>query len=277
MEQVTMVDFEHMRLGFVGTGTITAAVVSGLRANQPSGPQICLSPRNAAVAARLASMFSGVTVADSNQGVLDCSDFVILAVRPQIARDVLAALRFNSEHRVISLIATFSREQVQSLVRPAISVTCAVPLPPVAAGLGPTAMFPPDSVVAALFDRVGLAVEVASEKELHALLAGSAAMAAFFATLDNLQSWLQEQGVAAATARNYVAMMFHGLGRVAQTSKRPFVELTSEFKTKGGLNEQFADELAGAGVFASYSAALDSILARIERNTTAGPPVTRTT
>ena len=65
-----------MRLGFVGTGTIAAAMVEGL------GGGAVLSPRGAVVAADLSRRFPGVTVADSNQAVLDQSDMVVLAMWP---------------------------------------------------------------------------------------------------------------------------------------------------------------------------------------------------
>ena len=260
---------EGARLGFLGTGTITSAIVAGLSSKSPPCYSVCLSPRNAYVAAQLASTFPQVSVAASNQKMLDCSDIVFLAVRPQIASEVLADLKFRPDHRVISLVATFSLDKIATLVKPANKVTCAVPMPTVAEHLGPTAIFPPDPAAAMLFGRLGVAIEVTTESEFQALAATTAAMASYFALLDTLLSWLTAHGVSAATGRAYVSMMFYGLSQVAQQSDRSFVELAGEFKTKGGLNEQLVAELAGKGVFDAYAAALDRILARIRAN--AGP------
>src|SRR3546814_6581800 len=72
----TMTDSTPARLGFIGTGTIAAAIVEGLAL---SGEEpILLSPRNADIAARLSDRFSHVGVANDNQAVLDQSDLVIL-------------------------------------------------------------------------------------------------------------------------------------------------------------------------------------------------------
>jgi pyrroline-5-carboxylate reductase len=60
-----------MKLGFIGTGEITAAMVTGLSSSQTARPSIRLSPRNAAIAANLANRFANVSVASSNQDVLD--------------------------------------------------------------------------------------------------------------------------------------------------------------------------------------------------------------
>jgi pyrroline-5-carboxylate reductase len=258
-------DVSLMRAGFVGTGTITSAIVTGMRADAGSAAPIALSPRNRDVAARLAARFPQVFVAASNQDVLDRSDVVFIAVRPQVAQDVLAALRFRSDHRVISLVATFSRDRIAALVQPAGSVTCAVPLPTVADRLGPTAICPPDSVAAAIFGKLGVAIEVATESEFQALWSSTAVMATFFLLLDTLCAWLTNHGVPPARARDYVATMFGGLGVVGRSASASFARLADEFATKGGLNEQCAAELARAGVFQACSAALDAVLARLQR------------
>jgi pyrroline-5-carboxylate reductase len=253
-----------MRLGFLGTGTIASAVVTGLCTDQANTCRIVLSPRNPQVAARLASAFAQVRVAGSNQDVIDVSDTVFLAVRPQVAQEVLAALAFRPEQRIISLVAMHSRDRIAALVRPAASVCCAVPLPTVAMGLGPTVIFPPDPVAASLFNRLGMAVEVANESELQALWASTALMATYFTLLDTVASWLAGRGVSASTAREYIAMVFDGLGRVPRQSGAPFAQLAAEFKTRGGLNEQAAEQLRRSGVFDACALALDAILARIE-------------
>src|SRR3546814_5110849 len=94
----TMTDSTPARLGFIGTGTIAAAIVAGLAL---SGEEpILLSPRNADIAARLSARFSHVGVANDNQAVLDQTDLVILAVRPPIADSVLEDLKFGHDPRL---------------------------------------------------------------------------------------------------------------------------------------------------------------------------------
>src|SRR3546814_12197537 len=116
------------RLGLIGTGTVAAAIVEGLAmsGNEP----ILLSPRNADSAADLASRFSHVGVASDNQAVIDDSDLVILAVRPQIADAVLGPLRFRPDHRILILIATVSLARLRAWPAPAVQVVRAGPLPP---------------------------------------------------------------------------------------------------------------------------------------------------
>ena len=103
-----------MRLGFIGTGTITRAVVIGLLRFGVSFQRISLSPRNAETAAELAALDSRVHVCGNNQEVLEASDVVCLAVIPQIAADALRELHFDSRHHVISFIARISLERVRN-------------------------------------------------------------------------------------------------------------------------------------------------------------------
>ncbi|MDB5705172.1 MAG: F420-dependent oxidoreductase [Sphingomonas bacterium] len=259
-----------MNLGFVGTGTISAAIVRGLGAAFGEGSTIHLSPRGADIAAGLARQFPHVRVAASNQAVLDASQVVMLAVRPQIATDVIGDLAFRPDHHVISLIATFSLETLADLVAPARTVTRAVPLPAVALGRGPTAIFPPDPVAAGLFDRTGSSIQVDSADRFDALSAATATMASYFAFADSIACWLTAQGVAAPDSRRYVAAIFEGLAATAAAaSDQGFASLATEHATLGGLNEQLLKRLDG-GLNASLQHGLDEILSRIRAGSASG-------
>jgi pyrroline-5-carboxylate reductase len=91
-----------MRLGFVGTPEVTSSIVTGLRSSGGTGHSVCLSPRNPVIARDLATRFGGVSIASSNQEVLDLCDTVVIAVRPAAAREILSALRFRTDHHIVS-------------------------------------------------------------------------------------------------------------------------------------------------------------------------------
>src|SRR5260370_1759278 len=89
-----------MRLGFIGTGTITQAVVTGLLRFGVTFDHISLSPRNAETAAGLAALDGRVRACANNQEVLETSDIFCLAAVPQITTDVSSTLRFDSRHHL---------------------------------------------------------------------------------------------------------------------------------------------------------------------------------
>src|SRR5258708_38288650 len=118
-----------MQLGFIGTGEITSAIVTGLSSSGIIAHSIWLSPRNSAIANGLANCFQGISVASCNQEVLDHSDTIVIAGRPSAAPDVRSELRFRSNHQVISLVSALSLRSLSELALPAVRIARPVPLP----------------------------------------------------------------------------------------------------------------------------------------------------
>lgn len=252
-----------MRIGFLGTGTITRAIVTGLLHVDAPFEHIYLSPRNTGMASKLAALDERITVCCTNQEVLDASDIVCLAVVPQIAAEVLGELDFEDRHHVISFIAGVSLSDLEKTIGKAHAIVRAVPLPAVAAAKGSTAICPPDDVTRRLFAYVSTPVEVADESKFDALSAVTATMASFYAVLDTQAAWLVAQGIDYDSARAYLAGYCTGLAHETSMSDKPFYELVRDSMTPGGINEQLHGELYGNGAYASYSEALDNVLRRI--------------
>jgi pyrroline-5-carboxylate reductase len=254
-----------MKLGFIGTGAITTAIVTGLCTASKTPKGLVVSPRNAAKSAALAARFPQLAVAATNQAVVDDSDWVFLAVRPQVAREVLRPLRFRPEQRIVSLIATVSAADVGDLVAPATAIVRAVPLPTVARRLGPIAICPPDADVADLFDRIGTAVPVADDHSFDALWAVTGLVAPYYALVERTSRWLEGQHVEAEAAERYVGALVHALSVEAVQAGHPeFASLAKHAQTPGGLNEQALRQLTEAGWYDAVARVLDVILARIE-------------
>jgi pyrroline-5-carboxylate reductase len=253
-----------MKLGFIGTGALASAIVTGLKSLADDDLSILLSPRNERTAASLASRCSGVRIAADNQAVLDGSGIVMLAVRPQVAREVLSELAFRPNHHVISLFGTLSRETVVPLTAPAGRVTRALPIPMVAQRQGATLVYPPDPLVSSLFGRLGKVIEVEDPAEFDALATATATFATYFRYLDTIQTWLQWHGVEHTRARDYVASLYKALGNAPESAPNTdFMHLSQEYATRGGTNEQVLRELNERHLFNAISEGLDGVHRRI--------------
>ena len=248
-----------MILGFVGTGTITEAMVRGVKSSSLADWPVILSPRNAQVAARLAAL-PGVSVASSNQEVCAPADLVILAVRPQIAKEVLTGLSIDVP--VISLIAGLDHGRIEDWTG-SPQVCRAVPLPFVAEGRDATPVFPPDPVAVALFDALGLAVPVATKAEFDLLAALSALMGSFFGLAETASGWAVTQGLPEAQTRAYLGRLFANLGQVMRDDPASLTQLRHDHSTKGGLNEQIWRDFAAKGGAEALTQALGAALTRI--------------
>ncbi|PZV35871.1 NAD(P)-binding domain-containing protein [Mesorhizobium kowhaii] len=158
-----------MRLGFVGTGTISSAVIAGLMQSDLKIEQITVSPRNSETAAKLAERYSRVSIGRDNQDVVDTSQVVFLAVRSQVAEAIIKEIRFRPEQHIVSFIPVFSIETISEWIGVPAKLTRAVPLPFVAQGMGATAFYPSDETISAVFAELGTAVAVTDLQEYEVL------------------------------------------------------------------------------------------------------------
>jgi pyrroline-5-carboxylate reductase len=253
-----------MKLGFIGTGALTAAIVTGLKSDADNSVSVVLSPRNEEIAANLASHYPNVRVAADNQAVLDECDTVMLAVRPQLAHHVLPELKFRRDHHLISLIATLSREEIVGLTAPAGHVTKALPMPMIAYRLGATIIYPPDPAVAELLGRLGKVIEVETSGEFDALSVVTATYATYFKYLETIHNWLKTHSVPDAKARDYIATLYRAIGTAPETApETDFAHLAQDYATRGGINEQVLRELTARNVFDALAESLDSVHRRI--------------
>lgn len=243
------------RVGFVGTGAITAAMVTGLGAESY---EICVSPRNATIARDLAARFGNVTVASSNQDVLDRTDTIVVAVRPVVAAEILTSLRFRPDHRVISVVSGLSLSRIAAIVAPARTIVRAVPLPSVANRMGPTVIHPSDGVTADLFNAMGTTFVAVSEDAFETFCAVTATIAPFFAFVDTIAVWITQHGISEAQARDYTVRMMRGL-----VDKQDFQSAVAEHATPGGINEQLLQHLLARRTFDALTDGLDAVLRRI--------------
>lgn len=255
-----------MNLGFVGTGEITSAIVTGLCAGSTGDLSIRLSPRNHEVAMRLADRFAAVSIASSNQDVLDASDVIVVAVRPPVASSVLAELRFRPDHCVISVVSGLSCRSLSELIAPAVRIVRAVPLPSTARQHGPTAIYPADRHAQDLFARIGTVFPVDTEQQFEAMFATTATIAFTYAVMEAVASWLTAHGVQDRTAREYIARMYCGLScAVAESPDQSFDSFVKAHATAGGINEQFLAKFGKSGVLDAIPDGLTAVLNRIGR------------
>ncbi|MEO5615686.1 MAG: pyrroline-5-carboxylate reductase [Cypionkella sp.] len=251
-----------MRLGFIGTGTITAHMVRGLKASALAEWPIVISPRNVAVAAELARL-PGVTVADSNQAVIEACDLVILAVRPQVAEAVIKPLVFAQDRPVLSLVAGLHSATLAEWTG-AKDIARAIPLPFVERHEGVTPVFPPQPQAMQIFAALGTALPVDDLAAYDAYAAASALMGSYFGLLETAVAWMVAQGHSAPDAARYLRGLFGSLGDVLREKPTSFEQLREDHSTKGGLNEMIFQRFVQGGGGDAMQAALTAAFKRVQ-------------
>jgi pyrroline-5-carboxylate reductase len=251
-----------MTFGIIGVGAIGASIVAGLSEANEVPPSILLSPRNAQVSARLASRYPNVTACADNQTVMEGATTLILCLRPQDAPAVLRTLHFSARQSIVSVMAGISIEKLRLLVAPATAIARSIPLPAVARREGLTPILPPGGEAKALFDRLGGTIELEDVQVFDAISASTATIAAHFAYLSAISTWLAQHGVSPDQAAAYVAAMFAGLTPALQGGER-FDRLAHDHATRGGINELFLAHLTRSGVFESVDQGLHKVFQRL--------------
>lgn len=244
-----------MRIGFIGTGTISAAVIEGLQ-SLPEAPEVIVSPRSEATSLALAAKFKRVSRAQSNAEVAS-ADVVFLGMRPMHLEEAMAGIDFKAGQIVASMVAGFSLSDIKARW-PQATVCRFIPLPGIARGKGPMATYPAVPEIIKLMSPLGDLFVAPDEARIH-----FGGLNSFMSSYYELQRALIDVGTGAGLsetdARGFVVSL---LGMLADTAQRTpdaaFGSLVEEHQTKGGLNERVRATLLAQGWFDAPRAAMNA-------------------
>jgi len=255
-----------MRLGFIGTGKIASSVITGICNSKISFKKILVSPRNRNVAQRLKRKFRKVSIAKNNQEIVNACNWIFLAVTPKVGKKIIPNLKFRSNQKVISFIATINLAQLRKAIGKKVKIVRAIPLPPISIRKGPVPICPPDKQVKSFFNKLGTTVEIKNEKSSKNFWATSGMMAPFYELLKVLSDWLVKRGIKRNEAQKYITSLFVALSEDSvMNSKKDLKYLVKDSQTPKGLNEQAVKQLRKAGFYRSIEKSLNSILRRLNK------------
>lgn len=249
-----------MRVGFIGTGEIAAAMVEGLSGR---GHELIISERNAEITAGLAGRFSDVQV-KSNAEVVAGSDVVFLCLMAGVARDVLGALPWRSDQAVISVMVDVPLADLAVLCAPASDIALTIPLSSVATGASVLPCHPDSDALRALFGESDTIIAVPTEAGLNAHFAASALSAPLLNLMQTGAQWLGEQTGDPKRAEIYVAGVFAGFLRQMSLQGADFEQLLNGLATEGGLNATLKQQMADAAAPDALREGLEGLKGRLK-------------
>ena len=248
-----------MRVGFIGTGEIAAAMVEGLSGR---GHELLVSERNGAVAADLNTRFSDVVVA-ANEDVVAGADVVFLCLMAGVARDVIGTLPWRADHAVISVMVDVPLADLAGLCAPAHDIALTIPLSAVAVGGSALPCHPESAALQALFGESDMIIPVPTEAGLNAHFAASALSAPLLSLMQTGAAWLGNQTGDPKGAEAYVAGVFAGFFNQMAQQGADFEQLLHSLATEGGLNATLKGKMAEAGAPDVLRAGLDGLKPRL--------------
>ena len=226
-----------MKIGFLGVGTVSMAVIEAMATRGGDQDTIFLSPRGEKRSTELAAKYQHCVRLDSNQAVIDASDMVVISMLPNQVEDALADLAFRSDQIIASFIAGIPPSGIAKLTAPATQVSQLIPLPAIVHHKGPLVICPAHPDVEREFAGLGDIVILDDETKIRVLSVTSATMSTYFTYQNTIIDWTIANGINPDTASKYVRSLLEGLaieGQAATQAELP--HLPVEHETPGGLN-----------------------------------------
>ncbi|UWQ54058.1 NAD(P)-binding domain-containing protein [Leisingera caerulea] len=239
-----------MRLGFLGCGTITSAVVRGLAGR---GHRITVSERSRAQSTALATEFGDVTVA-GNQAVVDASDVVFLGLMAEAAEGILSGLVFREEQQVISFMAGAGLDRIADLTVPARAAAVMMPFPGIAQGGSPIMALGDTRLVERIFGPGNRVFALKDEAELNAYLCAQAVLSPVARMVNDAADWLGERVQDRTQAEAFLRILV-----ASSLEKSGCADLIEALNTPGGYNQRLRQHMQEAGMCRDLVAGLDML------------------
>lgn len=247
-----MADFSSRKMGFIGSGNMTQAIISGLlKTRTLRADQIWASNRTDGKLKRIQDEF-GIHTAKTNEEVVDQCEVIVLAMKPQ---DLVPAIEpisssFSSQHIVISLAAGIPIQRLRRLapeVRQWVRVmpNTATRIQSGVVGYCTSAEGKASvGLVEALFQPLGMVVPVEEGETFEALaVACSAGIGFVYELMLYWQEWLEEHGFEPDLARQMTVKTFLGASLLADGSSVGIEDLQNRVNSKKGITAAGLDSM----------------------------------
>ena len=255
-----------MNIGFIGTGKIASAVITGIYKSNIVYKKILISPRNKTIAKKLKKKIKKLKIAKNNQEILNSCDWIFLSITPIVGKKIINDLKFKSNQTIISFISTITLDELKKAIKVKAKIVRAIPLPPISLKKGPIPICPPNKRVKEFFNKIGTTIEIKSEKSSINFWAMSGMMASFYELLRVMTDWLVKKGIKRDNAQKYITALFLALSEDAViNSNRDLKYLVKDSQTPKGLNEQGVRELTKLGFYKKLEKTLNSIHKRLDK------------
>ncbi|MGZ3742244.1 MAG: pyrroline-5-carboxylate reductase family protein [Pseudobdellovibrionaceae bacterium] len=235
---------KRQKIGFLGAGNMTQAIIKGmLESGVTTSSQILASNRTPGKLQKLTDLYKIQSI-DTNESLVENSDIVILAVKPQ---DLLTAIEpiassFHDDQIVISLAAGISMQTLEKYL-PNARLVRMMPNTPSIIGRGVIGYLlneideALEAVVEDMCSPLGYTLKVEDEDQFEALMISCSSGTGFVLEMMMYwQDWIVEHGFDEETAKRMTLETFMGASMLAsQSIEVPFEELQARVTSKKGV------------------------------------------
>ncbi|MFW5444384.1 MAG: pyrroline-5-carboxylate reductase [Methylococcaceae bacterium] len=236
------------KIGFIGGGNMASSLVNGLIASGHPPDQLWVSDTNQGTLQSLAENLK-INVSENNMDIVNQSDVVVLAVKPQVLHTVaeqVADVISNRNVLVVSIAAGISQESLADWLGKNVAIVRCMPNTPALVRTGATALHANSNVneeqndlAENILRSVGIALWVDHESELDAVTAISGSGPAYyFLLMEAMEQAAIELGLDEHTARLLVQQTALGAAKIALETDETPGKLKQRVTSPGGTTEQ---------------------------------------
>jgi pyrroline-5-carboxylate reductase len=253
-----------IKIGVIGVGVIGSSIVNGFCSDGDKNNEMYLSPRNKQNVDNLAEKYENINKCESNQEVLDKSEWIIISVVPSKGEEILRNLKFRKNHKVINLMSDKKLEDIKVWIGETKILCHMVPLSFIENRRGPIVLFPENSEVKNLFSELGEVIEVNSRQKVETLATITGLMTSYYKLISEVTNWGSENGLSKKESFDYTTSFFSALSYKANISKEEGLKKLASEMTKGGLNEMAIKNIEKSNGIELWKDSLDLILERFK-------------
>lgn len=237
-EKITM---QNTKIGFIGAGNMSTAIIKGLIEKGYDSGLIYASNRGEQKLLDLKKDFN-INITLNNTDVTEKADIVILAVKPQIMAEVCQKLT-SSKPLYVSIAAGVPMSRFKEILPQNSKVIRVMPNTPCAIGMGASGIYTEDKndvhslqLVEAIMQSVGSTAVVDKESDLDTVIAcAGSSPAYFFLIAEAMQKQAIAMGLSADSARSLIQQtMLGSAALMIDQSDLEFSELRTQVTSKGG-------------------------------------------
>ena len=253
-------------IGFIGAGNMSASLLGGLIADGADPGKLWVSDIDNNQLNKFESRFGVRTVVD-NAALIDKVDAVVLAVKPQVFKDVakqIAGAVEKSQPLVISVAAGIRTKDMQRWLGQNVAIVRTMPNTPALVQTGATGLFANHLVKSEqrilaenIMRAVGVALWVEDEYQMDIITALSGSgPASFFYVMEAMERAANTLGLSESTARLLTIQTALGAAKLAMESSDEPAILRNRVTSPGGTTEQAIRTLRENGLEEIFSKAL---------------------
>ncbi len=254
------------KIGFIGGGNMATSLLNGLIASGHSPQQIWVSDTNPDTLLYLSEQFGVNTTSDNNE-IARAVDVVVLAVKPQVLKEVAQHLAQTIEERrplVVSIAAGVSQASLSAWLGENIAIVRCMPNTPALVLTGATGLHanmnvsdPQRDLAENILRAVGIALWVHTENELDAVTAISGSGPAYyFLLMEAMEETAIALGLNAETAQLLVQQTALGAAKIALESEESPQLLRQRVTSPNGTTQKAIETFQAGGFEALVSKAL---------------------